>query len=83
MSSLETTAQHVARRLELLTNWLALLALLAIGIIWGPSPDEGAGTLARPVVSLHAAAEAPRPTRSSSARPHQAQSPPARAPCRG
>jgi hypothetical protein len=34
MSSLETTAQHLARRLELITNWLALLALLAIGIVW-------------------------------------------------
>ena len=34
MSTLESTAQHVARRLELITNWLALLALLAIGIVW-------------------------------------------------
>lgn len=34
MSSLETSGQHVARRLELITNWLALIALLAIGIVW-------------------------------------------------
>jgi hypothetical protein len=34
MSSPETTAQHLERRLELIINWLALLALLAIGIVW-------------------------------------------------
>jgi hypothetical protein len=84
MSSLESTAQHLARRLELITNWLALIALLGIGIVWGPSAGESTGTPDSAGPSLQARAQvSPQEMRSRSDRRHQAQSPPARRPCRG
>jgi hypothetical protein len=78
MSSLESTSQHVARRLELITNWLALIALLGIGIVWGPSVDDGAGTPDAPGASLQARAQAPPARRSSSDRPQQGAAAPPR-----
>lgn len=71
MSSLESTEQHVARRLELITNWLALLALLGIGIVWVPASDDHARTPAAPRVSQHARVDAPPAAPSAPKRPHQ------------
>jgi hypothetical protein len=80
MSSLESTSQHVARRLELITNWLALIALLGIGIVWGPSADDGPAMPDSRGASLHARAQAPQPPDSPSDPSHQARSPPVRIP---
>ena len=72
MSFPETTAQHVARRLELITNWLALFALLGIGVLWGPSAEDRAAAPAAPAAALRARAQAPRATHSC---PHPAAGP--------
>jgi hypothetical protein len=70
MSSLESTEQHVARRLELITNWLALLALLGSGIVWMPG-DERAGTPASSGATQHARVYAPQAEPPPSNQPQQ------------
>jgi len=81
MSSLESTEQHLARRLELITNWLALLALLGIGIVWIPA-DDHAGTPASAGVSQHARMYAPQAAPPASNRPHHDLRSQARGACR-
>jgi hypothetical protein len=82
MSSPESCAQHVARRLELITNWLALLALLGIGVVWVPADDHGVGAPASSGAALYARASVRPPLPAVSAPLRQAQSQPAHAPCR-
>jgi hypothetical protein len=46
----------------MLANWLALIALLALGIVWPPTNTAGALARRHPVVTADAPAELPRVT---------------------
>jgi hypothetical protein len=47
----------------MLANWLALIALLALGIVWPPPNTAGAVARLHPVVTAVCASEAPAKTR--------------------